>query len=913
MNAYLLLLIRTLRRRLAVGVLVALAVAAGTAQAACSSAGCVSAGPRLASVNSTQGALLNALLGGLANSTLTLSVADWNTLASGDLSLLRTVSALQATVNASTPASTLTTNATVLQILNAAISGATAEGKTQLAASLQSLTLPLSGLSTPIQLGQLLQSNGVLGTTRINALELVTGVVQLYNGSNVASTPTPIALSGSSLGLGSLINNVSLQAQVIEPPVITCGPAGSTFHSAAIRVKLSIDLVSVNLGVTALDALLGGSVSASIAHLDVYVEVAQTSGVITAVNALSGAVTVQATPGVASLYLGAIADSLFFNRSHAISATNDLTWGTIGQLKVGALAVDIQVKAAASGSAVGASTVTLTPASPTATVYANAGFATTLVNTLIGNLQVNLGPGLVAGLVTGTIDLLKPILQTALTTTVGSLVTSLVNPLLNLLGIRLGETDISTGGVVMACAVSGTVYADANHNATLDGNETGTGLTLYAKLVPATQPAGPAVAVVAVSPSTGGYSFATVAAAGYSVVINQTASATDLAPAAPGGWLGTEAPTLARAFTLSTADVPNQRFGLFHGSKLSGTVFKDNGTGTGGIANNGVRDGTEAPLAGAVVTATDASATLLDRAVSGDLGGYTLWIPASASGAVQIAHAGLDAGWLVVSGSAGSTGGTFSQAGGSVGFTPVAGTLYTGVNFGDVPANAFQPDGQQNVVAGGTAVYAHLFTAGTAGTLTVSASAPVPAGWTQVVVVDANCNGAIDPGESVVPGTVLMTADQKLCLLVKVTTPAGATDGAQWPLTLTAHYVYANTALTRDLQRTDVTTVGSATDAGLKLVKSVDKASAISGDVLTYTITYTNQSSGALAALKIQDATPAYTILQTVACGPVPNAQISCAITTQPAAGASGRIEWTFTGTLGSGLTGTVSFTVRLQ
>ncbi|OWQ92124.1 hypothetical protein CDN99_07160 [Roseateles aquatilis] len=889
-----------------------LALSAGPARAACGSLGCVSAGPRLASVNSTQGVLLNALLGGLTNSTLTLTVLDWNTLATGDLSLLRTVSALQASVNASTPASTLTANATVAQILTAASTGATAEGRTQLAASLNALAIALNGLSTPIQLGQLLQSNGVLGTTRINALELVTGVIQLYNGSNVATTPNPITLSGSSLGLGSLIGNVALQAQVVEPPVINCGAVGTSFHSAAIRVKLSIDLVSVALNVSVLDVLLGGTVSASIAHLDVYVEVARTDGVLTAINALSSAVTVQATPGVAALYLGTISDSLFFNRNHAINVASDLTWGTIGQLSVGALTVDILAQAAAVGSAVGASTVTLTPGSPTATVYSNAGFATTLVSTLIGNLQVNLGPGLAGGLVTSVINLLKPILQTALTTTVNSLVTGLIDPLLNLLGIRLGETDISTEGVVMACAVSGNVYSDVNHNGALDGGEAGTGLTLYAKLIPATQPAGPAVAVAAISPSAGTFSFTSVAAAGYSVVINATASATDLVPATPAGWLGTEAPTLTRSFTLSTADVPNQRFGLFNGSKLSGTIFKDNGLG-GGIANNGIRDGTEPPLSGGVITATDAGATLLDRAVSADLGTYTLWIPASASGAVQVAHAGLDASWLVVSGAPGTTGGSFSQANGTVSFTPTAGTVYTGLNFGDVPVNVLQPDGQQSVLAGSAVVYAHSFTSGTGGTVTLSASAPATPGWTQLVYLDANCNGLIDPGEVVVSGAITMVADQKLCLLVKVTSPAGATDGAQLPLTLSAHYVYANSALTRDLQRSDLTTVGEPAATGLKLVKTVDKTSAVSGDVITYTITYTNQSTAALATLKIQDATPAYTVLQTVACGPVPNAQISCAVSTQPAVGASGRIEWTFTGTLGSGLSGNVTFAVKLQ
>lgn len=886
----------------------------GTARAACSAGGCVSAGPRLASVDSSRGALLNALLGSLTNSTLNVTVADWNTLASADLSLLRTVGALQATLNTSTPAETLATDATVLQVLDAAITGATAEGRTQLAIALGSLRLPLSGLSTPFKLGSLLQSNGVLGTTRVNALELVTGVIQLYNARNVLATPQAITLSGNSLGLGSLLTGVTLQAQVVEPPVIVCGGVGSTFHSSAIRVKLGIDLVSVNLDVSLLTALLGGGVSASIGHLDLYVEVARTDGAITAINAVSNAVTVQATPGVAALYLGRIDDALYFNRSRAINPATDLGFGVIGTLKVGALNIDIKAKAAAVGSAISPSTVTLTPASPSATVYANAGFTASLVSSLVGSLQLDLGPGLLSALVQPVLNLLKPPLQLVLQGLLGNLVTVLVDPLLNLLGLRLGETVIGTQGVTLSCAVAGRVYADANHNAAFDGGETGTGLTLYAKLLPAAQPGLPALAVATVDPATGGFSFPSVAAAGYVVVVNGTPSATDLTPAAPTGWIPTEAPTLSRSFTLTAADVPSQRFGLFNGSRVSGIVFKDNGIG-GGLANNGVRDGGETPLAGGLLSIVDAGGAILDRAVSGDAGAYTVWIPASAAGAVKLVQTGADAGWVVVSGTAGNTGGAFLLAEGAVGFTPTAGTSYSAVNFGDVPANALQPDGQQTVIAGAPATYAHTFTAGTGGTVAFTAAAAGPAqpGWGAVVLLDQNCNGLTDAADTPVAPTITVAADQKVCVLVKVATPEGAADGTRWAATLTAHFVYANSPLTRDAQRGDVTTIGPATAAGLRLVKTVDRSAATSGDLITYTITYTNLSSEALASLVITDATPAYTVFQSAACGSPPNAQLSCAIAAQPAAGAAGRVEWRFAGTLGSGLTGTVVFVVKLQ
>ena len=901
-----------LRSLLLTAALFAALVLPRAALAACNGLGCVSAGPRLASVDSTRGALLNALLGNLTNSTLNLSVADWNTLAAGDVSLLRTVSALQAQLNTSTPAATLTSNITVLDLLTAATTGATAEGKTQLAATLNALRLPLSGLSTPFQLGQLLQSNGVLGATRVNALELVTGVLQLYNSRNVVSTPAAITLSGSSIGLGSLLGSVTLQAQVIEPPVIVCGGLGSTFHSAAMRVKLGVDLVSVNLDVSLLTALLGGGISANIGHLDLYVEVARTDGVITAINTLSSAVTVQATPGVAALYLGRIDDALFFNRSRAVNPSTDVDWGIIGELKVGILNIDIKAKASAVGSATGSSTLTLTPGSPSATVYANAGFATSLVNTLVGNLQLDLGSGLLNAVVTPVLNLLKPVLQLALTGTVGNLVTGLVDPLLNLLGIRLGETDISTQGTVLACVVSGAVYEDVNHNASQDGSETGTGLTLYAKLVPATQPAGPALAVVAVTPSSGAFSFPSVAAAGYVVVVNTNAAASDVAPAMPSGWLGTEAPTLSRSFTLGVADVPGQRFGLFHGGRLSGIVFKDNGAG-GGLANNGLRDGAEVPLAGVALVVTDAAAAVLDRATTGDTGSYTLWVPSTATGVLKIAHAAPDAAWITISGTPGSTGGSFVPADSAISTTLASGTIYTGVNFGDVPANVLQPDGLQSILPGAFAIYPHTFTAGSGGAVGLSTSAGAMPGWSTLVYRDVDCNGRIDATDDLMPASVALTADQKLCIVVKVAAPATAAEGSKHTLALTAHFTYANSAQFRDQQRGDVTTVGTGTTAGLQLLKAVDRATAKTGDLITYTITFSNLSSDALTALKIADATPAYTVFQSASCGTMPNALLTCSVTAQPAAGATGRVEWSFSGSLGSGLTGQVVLVVKLE
>jgi uncharacterized repeat protein (TIGR01451 family) len=158
-----------------------------------------------------------------------------------------------------------------------------------------------------------------------------------------------------------------------------------------------------------------------------------------------------------------------------------------------------------------------------------------------------------------------------------------------------------------------------------------------------------------------------------------------------------------------------------------------------------------------------------------------------------------------------------------------------------------------------------------------------------------------------------VVADQKVCIVVRVFAPQTAAINTQYPLALTATMAYANAGFSLNHQRNDLTLVGTASDSGLRLTKVVDKASALPGEVLTYTITYLNQSDKGLTTMKVMDATPAWTVFATASCGPVPNVSIACAASTKPAVGAGGRIEWTFTGTLTPGASGTVLFTVTVQ
>ena len=889
--------------------LLALALLASVPAFACTTGGCVAAGPRLASVDSTRGALINALLGRLTNSTLSVSALDWNSVATGSVSLAKTVSLLQADLAVSTPVTALNTNTTLAKIVGAAASAATQDGKTALAASLGQVALALTPLSGQIKLGDLLTTDGGLGNTTINALQLVTGAIQLYNSKNVLATPQTITIAGADLGLlGATLTNLSLAAQVVEPPVYVCGPTGSGFHTATIRIKLGIDLVSVNLNTALLAAIpLVNTVSLSVTRLDLYLEVARADGAIGAVDAIANVFGVQAKPGLADLYLGIIPDNVFFNRGRALQAS-DVTPGTIASLTINGGSVAVKAKAVAKGQTPGTSALQFTgPYPQTLTAYTQTGFVSGLLTSLVNNLTLSVTPSLL-GLEVVVLDTLKVVFQLQLVPTLLDVVSKVVDPLLETLGVRLGEVDVTAGGTMNLCSLNGCVYADANHSGTQDSSESGTQLTLYAKLVDPARPAGPAVAVVPVTPSTGTFGFTGVQATNWTVVVNSDPTTAVVAPAVPAGWVATHAPALTLPVSMNN-DSAFVRFGLYNGSKVSGMVFNDNGTG-GGTANNGLKEASESPVVGGTVKAIDgASAVVLDTATTGDAGTYTLWVPATST-SVKVTQAAV-ATWVSTGGSPGTSGGAYVLATDTTTFShTAAGQTVTGVNFADVPASRLETEGQQSAAPGGAVFYPHSFTAGTAGSLTLSAS-PTSAtpGWGQTVFRDTNCDGRLDAGETPVTAAIAVTADQRVCVLVKVAVPATASQGQKQTLDVGASLALSNHTLVLDQHRTDLTLVGQPNDTGLRLTKTVDRSAAKTGDTLVYTITYLNQGTTPLSGLKVHDATPAYTLMATAACGTSPSPLV-CSVAAKPAPGATGAVQWTFTGDLPSGASGTVTFSV---
>lgn len=889
------------------------------AQAACTDQGCVLAGPRLASIDSTQGALLNALLGNLTGSSVNVNVLDWQTLASGNVNVVQMLNVLQTTLNVSTPSQALSANATLLQVLNAAAAATVGGNAASVAASLVNVAVPLSVPIGNIVLGDLLKISGAAGQTSINALDLVMGSVQLYNHRNVVTTNAPISIGAAGL---TGVNNVTLAAQVVEPPTYTCGPSGTGFHSAAIRIKLNLTLPAqaplLNVlngiaGVTNSSVTLGSAIS-------VYVEVARAEGTLGTINAITNSFSAQVSPGVADMYLGSISDAVFFNRVATITQASftPTSYGTLSLTALGLISVTgtISIKAYAHGQTATPTTMNFTPPYPsTQTAYTGAGFAANLVSTLLSNLTVSVTLNLlpIAGLDLLIGAVLKPVISGDLSPRLNSLTTVMIDPLLSLLGIKLGEAVVTAYAAYSVCGVTGSVYSDANHNALLDSTESGTGQTLYAKLIQSSYPTR-ALQVVTVNTSTGAYSFSNVATDGYSVLIDSSNTNTDVTVSMPAAWLPTEVPSMTRALTLATRDVPNQNFGLFNGSTLSGRVFRDNGTGSGSIANNVIREANEASLPGVPVRVTNAAgSTIYDAATTLDDGVYTLWIPASAGAtALKIVEANT-ASFVSTGAAVGNTSGAYDRATDTVTFTNAVGTTYANVNFGDVPANQFDTDGRQSVSPGNVAFYPHRYTAGTSGVITFSGVAPATAGWSHTLYLDANCNGAVDGADAPIAAGIAVVATQNVCILARVFASQTAAYNEQYPLTLNATFAFSNSSLSDALARNDLTVVGDVGEAGLLLTKAVDRTVALPGEVLIYTITYTNHGNGPLSTIKIYDTTPAYTVFTAAACGTLAAGLTGCTPTASPAPGATGAIEWTLAGSLLPGAIGTVTFQVTIQ
>ncbi|RVA63245.1 TadG family pilus assembly protein, partial [Mesorhizobium sp. M7A.F.Ca.CA.001.08.1.1] len=263
-----------------------------------------SVGSRLASLD---GGILNALLGGLLGSNISLSVMDYNALISADVSVLSFVDGLATQLNLTgvSYSDVLASKATVGQIATAMANvpglGNTAKAALQTIASKSTSTvqIPLSHLVDLGSVGKLGLGQRPAGLgVDASALGMLTAAAGLANGSKQVD----VALGATIPGVLSTTLAIAIGEPPQSSPWLAVGEAGTVVRTAQTRIKL---LVTVGVG----NPNLGGGISLLSVKLPLNVEVAYAEAKLTDINCPTGPdslkVTIAAKPGIAAVNLAA--------------------------------------------------------------------------------------------------------------------------------------------------------------------------------------------------------------------------------------------------------------------------------------------------------------------------------------------------------------------------------------------------------------------------------------------------------------------------------------------------------------------------------------------------------------------------------------------------------------------------------
>ncbi|MET0384732.1 MAG: hypothetical protein ABW321_02175 [Polyangiales bacterium] len=398
---------------------------------------------------------MSSLSGVLVN----LSTAQHQSVANASINLQELAVALQANGIGTSPQEALQTKVSVSQLVDAIADAARSSGSASAAAALDTLTAQLSGVTGQVSLADVLgvdTRTAVMTQASINALDLVNAIVatQSFDSTQVY----PVSTTGTALGVGANLGAVQLSVVVVEKPRIVCGPVGSRFASAALRVRAHVDLlastpVKLDVGLAKL--------SLSMTALDLVVAVGSASGTLQTINSIAQAVTAQAASGLAEVYLGSVSDAVLSDRATAIVPATELGYASVAAIQVtllGATVIEaaVQLRAYAQGTSPTPSTLSFAAPYPaTRKTMASATLVNQLVSTLLNSLDVrlqttllglNLGDLLntVLGVVT---NVLKTTTNGVLSTPLTALLSGVVDPLLAGLGLGLGPAAVTVDRV----------------------------------------------------------------------------------------------------------------------------------------------------------------------------------------------------------------------------------------------------------------------------------------------------------------------------------------------------------------------------------------------------------------------------------------------------------------------------------
>lgn len=388
-----------------------------------------SVGTRLASLND---GILNALLGKLLGTNLSLKVMDYRALVDTDISIHPFLKAVATELNltAATYEDVLDAGVTMPQLLASmrAVQGLSGPVNSALRAIEQAtagskVKLPLSRILNLDPKKGLAVATGGDWEMSINALQMISSAAALANGKNQVALNVGAAVPG--------LANVTVTLAIGEPPVETpahrLGAPGSAVRSAQTRL-------AVEVGVDGLAALAGLKIK-----LPLYVEVAASEAKLADIRCLGGTTTnanvsVDAVPGIAELAIGKVDPSVLSDFSDE---------PRVQKAKIVDSAL-LSIDAMAHGEVknLGKTRLTYTPteiAARTTKSVSTRDTLTSAIKSLLGDLDVDVN-----------IKLLNLSLNTSLVTqalassltTVTPAIDELLYNLLLVVGVRVGEADI---------------------------------------------------------------------------------------------------------------------------------------------------------------------------------------------------------------------------------------------------------------------------------------------------------------------------------------------------------------------------------------------------------------------------------------------------------------------------------------
>lgn len=227
----------------------------------------------LVSVDSTRAPLLNAVLGGMLGSSVSLDAVGYTGLVNTNIQLLAYLDqlALDLGIAAGHYDDVLAARTSVGTLLQSAVTVLQRQGSAAQVAITALNTLRLAALAgpvqSPVQLGQLL---GVQGGTPAAALaldlqvfQLAEGLVQLANGQNGLVATVPLSVPG--------LINLTTRVRVIEPPQMSAvgdpqlaslaptGPNRISVRTAQLRTLITVELPALNLVTSVTNALTAAS------------------------------------------------------------------------------------------------------------------------------------------------------------------------------------------------------------------------------------------------------------------------------------------------------------------------------------------------------------------------------------------------------------------------------------------------------------------------------------------------------------------------------------------------------------------------------------------------------------------------------------------------------------------------------